>query len=65
MITKNLFADKTECCGCGVCAVNCPQHLIDMQYDEEGFLYPYITDPVKCIGCRKCVSICPMKNCWD
>ena len=62
MITKNLFADKTECCGCGGCAANCPQHLIDMQYDEEGFLYPYITDPVKCIDCKKCVSICPMKN---
>lgn len=62
MITNNLFADKTECCGCGICAENCPQHLIDMQYDKEGFLYPYIIDPVKCTDCKKCVLICPMKN---
>lgn len=37
-------------------------HIIEMQKDEEGFLYPKITDSSKCIDCKKCEKVCPVKN---
>lgn len=62
-----LFENRSECCGCGVCALICPLNAasqigaIKMESDEEGFLYPVI-DKVRCIKCYKCVLICPLKN---
>ncbi|MCQ2468644.1 MAG: Coenzyme F420 hydrogenase/dehydrogenase, beta subunit C-terminal domain [Ruminococcus sp.] len=48
---------KTECCGCGLCVVKCPQKAISMLSDEEGFLYPKI-DTEKCTNCGLCNRIC-------
>ncbi len=52
--------NKTECYGCGSCAMSCPVKCISMKTDEEGFDYPEI-DSSKCIECGKCDMVCPAK----
>lgn len=48
---------KSLCCGCGACVDGCPVGAIEMELDEEGFLYPRIDDS-KCCSCGKCIKIC-------
>lgn len=55
------ISDKKDCCGCGGCFQRCPVHCIDMQADDEGFLYPYV-DKEKCISCKACEKTCPIIN---
>ena len=62
MKNKILYNKKEECCGCGLCATVCPTKTIQMQEDQEGFLYPTIIDASKCIGCQKCINICILKS---
>lgn len=50
------------CCGCGSCAIVCPQKAIAMCFDSEGFLYPRV-DERKCSNCSLCVRTCPLLNC--
>lgn len=52
------ISDKNKCCGCTACVNSCPQKCIEMQYDEEGFLYPFV-NLEKCIECHACEKICP------
>ncbi len=47
-----------ECCGCGACFNACPADAIQMEYDEDGVLYPVI-NAEKCINCGKCMKVCP------
>lgn len=53
--------DKTLCCGCGVCTVNCPKQAIVMKPDRKGFLYPEIDNSL-CIQCGRCVHICAFER---
>lgn len=66
MKTTDLYTSKDSCCGCGLCAVCCPQKAIHMKEDAEGFLYPVI-DERKCVDCQLCKKICayqkPMALC--
>lgn len=62
MNNKGLFREKYDCCGCEACALSCPKHIISMQPDEEGFLYPLITEEDKCINCGRCIAVCPVKK---
>ncbi len=56
-----VLADKKEhCCGCTACYAACPVSAIEMQEDEEGFLYP-VVDAALCIGCQKCLKVCVFK----
>lgn len=55
------IADKVDCCGCASCSQCCPVNAINMQADEQGFLYP-IVDLRKCIDCGKCDAVCPILN---
>lgn len=48
---------KSDCNGCGACALRCPKKAIEMVEDDEGFLYPKI-DEDKCINCGLCKRIC-------
>ena len=54
-----MLAEKRLCTGCGSCAMICPQHCIDMNEDEEGFLFPNINSQ-KCISCGLCKQSCPI-----
>lgn len=62
MKKTKLYDSKTDCCGCSACANICPKKIIEMVLDEEGFLYPRITDTAMCIGCNKCDAVCPIKH---
>lgn len=53
--------DKSECCGCTACKSVCPKNAIEMQEDEEGFLYPVINKE-KCVNCGLCKKVCPILN---
>lgn len=57
--TKSTFAEKQNCCGCGACADICPKKCINMEADQEGFLYP-VVDKNKCINCGLCERVCPV-----
>lgn len=52
---------KESCSGCHACYSVCPKKCIEMERDEEGFLYPFV-DLSKCINCGLCESICPIIN---
>lgn len=54
-----LNVEYKKCTGCRLCAENCPKKCITMEENEEGFLYPKITDPKKCINCDICNKMCP------
>lgn len=54
-----VIKSKVECTGCNTCVLVCPQNCIEMQADEEGFLYPYV-DGSKCVKCGICEKKCPV-----
>lgn len=54
-----VMIDKEKCSGCTACASICPQQCIEMETDEEGFLYP-VVDQQKCINCGRCHAVCSM-----
>lgn len=56
-----LFGKKENCCGCSACYAICPVKAIEMQSDEEGFLYPRINEK-KCVKCYRCLSVCAFKK---
>ena len=49
---------KEDCCGCYACMACCPVSCIEMQEDNEGFLYP-VVDRDKCVECSMCQKVCP------
>lgn len=49
------------CTGCGACFNKCPVDAIKMQYDGEGFLYPFVEED-KCVNCGQCVKVCSALN---
>ncbi len=53
--------DKTECCGCLLCRIACPQKAINIFTDCNGSLYPTI-DEKKCVDCGICSSLCNFKK---
>lgn len=47
-----------NCYGCGVCSIVCPRHIIEMDFNKDGFYEPHIKDVTKCIDCGLCVDVC-------
>lgn len=47
-----------DCYGCGVCAMTCPKHLIDMHLNKKGFYEPFIEDATACTYCGLCLKFC-------
>lgn len=62
MKTIDLYRIKADCCGCELCCNLCPNSIIQMKPDEEGFLYPQISSEKRCINCQLCVKSCPQKS---
>lgn len=54
-----ILKGKKNCSGCHACFNICPVKAIEMQSDEEGFLYPAISLN-KCIQCNQCENVCPV-----
>ena len=52
------LSNKSNCSGCQACFNICPVNAIQMQEDEQGFLYPLIDDML-CTHCSQCESVCP------
>ncbi len=59
LTNQYLKEHKSQCCGCHACYNTCPAGAIQMQEDEEGFLYPQINEE-KCIQCGRCAQVCRM-----
>lgn len=55
------ITDKRDCCGCSACYNNCPVDAIQMNSDEEGFLYPCVKTQ-ECIQCGRCDLVCPISR---
>lgn len=53
--------DSRKCTGCASCYNACPIKAIEMNYDENGFLYPNV-DGKLCIECGTCIERCPEIN---
>src|SRR5665648_245566 len=47
-----------NCYGCGVCVIICPQKIINLELDKEGFYHPNIFDIDACTNCGKCLNVC-------
>lgn len=58
MRKKKNISDIKDCYGCGVCAVSCPQNIIAVSLNKNGFYEPKIFDPDKCINCGICIDVC-------
>ena len=56
------FVEREHCTGCFSCYSICPKNNIEMLPDNEGFLYPNITDKEKCHNCSLCSECCPLVN---
>lgn len=54
-----MLNDKAACSGCAACHDICPSKCIEMQADNEGFLYPFIIKE-NCISCNACELVCPV-----
>ncbi len=51
--------EKNQCTSCQSCSMICPHHCIEMEENQEGFLYPTI-DSERCTDCGVCVARCPI-----
>ncbi len=51
--TKHFHVEKS-CIGCGLCAINCPIHVIEMKNNRP----TWVKD--KCVMCLRCLHHCPM-----
>jgi coenzyme F420-reducing hydrogenase beta subunit len=47
-----------SCYGCGLCAVVCPENIINIELSTEGFYIPVISNKGKCAKCSLCENVC-------
>ena len=46
------------CFGCGVCVSSCPQRIISLELNNDGFYIPNIIKEDQCVGCEICLDVC-------
>ena len=56
-LDKSIINIKDSCYGCGVCVKKCPFGAISLEENEEGFLYPKISEEL-CKNCGRCANEC-------
>lgn len=59
---KKNISKIQNCYGCGVCALACGKHLIDIRLNNDGFYEPYINNLSACINCGLCVEVCAFSH---
>ena len=47
-----------NCYGCGVCVLACPQKIIEMILNSDGFYIPHVVNKDKCTNCNLCMDVC-------
>ncbi len=47
-----------DCYGCGICAIACGQHIIEIALNADGFYEPRITNGERCTNCSLCMEVC-------
>lgn len=57
-MNPNSIISIRNCFGCGVCASVCPNNIISIKLNNNGFYEPYISEETKCIRCGLCVEVC-------
>ena len=58
------FIDKKACCGCFVCAENCPTDSLAISeplFHGDISTIAYLKNRESCIGCGICVKVCPIR----
>ena len=55
---KNNISKFSNCFNCGLCGIVCPQTIISIRRNPEGFYAPLIIDEEKCIECELCLKVC-------
>lgn len=57
-ILHNNISGVKDCYGCGICAIACPKHIVNIRLNSNGFLEPEILSEEACVGCGICLSVC-------
>lgn len=60
-VKGTVVVDIERCKGCGVCVVNCPVQVLELnrQVNSKGYNYSFLARPEECIGCAGCGIVCP------
>lgn len=51
-----------DCFGCGLCTKVCPQNIIGIHLNKDGFYESYIEDESRCTQCGLCVNVCSFQE---
>lgn len=62
LMKHNISQFNNNCYGCGVCAIACPQKIIEIKENAKGFYGPVVSEPDRCTDCGLCLSVCAFND---